>query len=146
MMIRWLVDFAKRFLSRWTRPLGIAFSALLLLGITGEVLLRLYAPTLSYKYSLLKASSEFADLPEAAILEQISYRAGPGLSIYGGLIGAGLMVIAAIYPMFRRLRMFRWMASNTISPGCGSTVAVPWSIWTPRRRAPAAKGRRAPGQ
>ena len=40
MMIRALVDFAKRFLSSWIRPLGIAFSALLLLGIAGEVLLR----------------------------------------------------------------------------------------------------------
>jgi lysophospholipase L1-like esterase len=47
-MIRSLVNLAKRFLSSWIRPLGIAFSALLLLGITGEVLLRVIpgvAPT-----------------------------------------------------------------------------------------------------
>jgi len=81
---------------------------------TGEILLRLYAPTLSYEYSLLKASKEFADLPEAAILEQITYRAGKGLSIYCGLIGVGLMIIAAIYPIFRRIKLFRWMASNTM--------------------------------
>jgi hypothetical protein len=39
MMIRWLVNFAKGFLSSWIRPLGVALAALLLLGIAGEVLL-----------------------------------------------------------------------------------------------------------
>jgi Fe-S-cluster-containing hydrogenase component 2 len=81
---------------------------------TGEVLLRLYAPALSFKYSQLKSSAEFADLPEAAVLEAITYRAGPGMSIWMGLIGAGLMVIAAIYPIFRRIKLFRWLASNTM--------------------------------
>jgi hypothetical protein len=81
---------------------------------TGEALLRLYAPSLSYEYSLLKASKEFADLPEAAILEQITYRGGPGMSVYCGLIGVGLMIIAAVYPIFRRIKLFRWLASNTM--------------------------------
>ena len=87
---------------------------LLFLVATGEILLRLYAPSLSYQFSLLKANKDFADLTEAAVLEQVSYRAGPGLSVYCGLIGAGLMVIAAIYPIFRRMRIFRWLASNTM--------------------------------
>jgi lysophospholipase L1-like esterase len=39
MMIRWLVNFAKGFLSSWIRPLGVALAALLLLGIAGEVFL-----------------------------------------------------------------------------------------------------------
>ncbi|HEY5950929.1 MAG TPA: 4Fe-4S dicluster domain-containing protein [Kofleriaceae bacterium] len=81
---------------------------------TGEALLRMYAPSLSYEYSLLKASPQFADLPEAAILEQITYRGGPGLSVYAGLIGVGLMIIAAVYPIFRRIKLFRWLASNTM--------------------------------
>jgi Fe-S-cluster-containing hydrogenase component 2 len=80
----------------------------------GEIALRLWAPELSYEYSLLKASKEFADLPDAAIFEKITYRAGPGLSVYCGLIGTGLMVIAAIYPIFRRIKAFRWLASNTM--------------------------------
>lgn len=81
---------------------------------TGEVLLRLYAPSLSYQYSQLRSSAEYADLPESAVLEAITYRAGPGMSIWCGLIGAGLMVIAAIYPIFRRIKLFRWLASNTM--------------------------------
>jgi Fe-S-cluster-containing hydrogenase component 2 len=87
---------------------------LLFLVATGEILLRLYAPSLSYEFSLLKANKDFADLTEAAVLEQVTYRAGPGLSVYCGLFGAGLMVIAAIYPIFRRMRIFRWLASNTM--------------------------------
>jgi Fe-S-cluster-containing hydrogenase component 2 len=81
---------------------------------TGEALLRLYAPSLSYQYSQLRASVEFHDLPESAVLEAITYRAGPGMSIWAGLIGAGLMIIAAIYPIFRRIKLFRWLASNTM--------------------------------
>jgi hypothetical protein len=34
--------------------------------------------------------------------------------VYCGLIGAALMVIAAIYPVFRRIKLFRWLASNTM--------------------------------
>jgi hypothetical protein len=54
------------------------------------------------------------DLPLEAQLENIHFRAGDDLSIYCGLIGAGLMIIAAIYPIFRRIKLFRWMASNTM--------------------------------
>jgi hypothetical protein len=30
------------------------------------------------------------------------------------VLGTALMMVAAIYPMFRRIRVFRWMASNTM--------------------------------
>ena len=36
------------------------------------------------------------------------------LRSYCGLVGTGLMIIAAIYPIFRRIKLFRWMASNTM--------------------------------
>jgi hypothetical protein len=65
-------------------------------------------------FSQLKALPDFADLPDAAILEKITYRPGPGLSVWCGVIGTALMIIAAVYPIFRRMRMFRWMASNTM--------------------------------
>jgi Fe-S-cluster-containing hydrogenase component 2 len=81
---------------------------------TGEALLRLYAPAMSYQFSQFKATPEYADLPDAAILELVTYRGGPGLSVYAALIGVGLMIIAAIYPIFRRIKLFRWMASNTM--------------------------------
>jgi hypothetical protein len=87
---------------------------LVFMVFTGEALLRLYAPNLSYQFSQFKAHPEYADLPDAAILELVTYRGGPGLSVYAALIGVGLMMIAAIYPIFRRIKLFRWMASNTM--------------------------------
>ncbi len=79
-----------------------------------EALLRWKAPEMSYQFSHLKNLPEFAGLDKAGIVEKVVYRPGPGLSVYCGLIGTGLMVIAAIYPVFRRIKMFRWFASNTM--------------------------------
>jgi ferredoxin len=45
---------------------------------------------------------------------KVGFRSGNELAIQCGLVGTGLMIIAAIYPMFRRLRAFRWLASNTM--------------------------------
>jgi Fe-S-cluster-containing hydrogenase component 2 len=81
---------------------------------TGEALLRLYAPEKSFQYSMLRSSKEFADMTEAAVLEQITYRAGVPLSVWCGVIGTSLMILAAIYPLFRRIKAFRWLASNTM--------------------------------
>jgi Fe-S-cluster-containing hydrogenase component 2 len=81
----------------------------------GEVLLRWKAPTMSYQYAALKKVAEYRDLTESGILDHIKYRPSQGnLLVYCGLIGVSLMVIAAIYPIFRRIKMFRWMASNTM--------------------------------
>ncbi|MBK9033363.1 MAG: 4Fe-4S dicluster domain-containing protein [Myxococcales bacterium] len=79
-----------------------------------EVLLRLYAPTMSYQYSQLRATPELANLPAELIVQKVGFRSGNELAIQCGLVGTGLMIIAAIYPMFRRLRAFRWLASNTM--------------------------------
>ncbi|HEY1547411.1 MAG TPA: 4Fe-4S dicluster domain-containing protein [Kofleriaceae bacterium] len=80
----------------------------------GEAMLRLKAPAMSYQFAMFKKMREYADLPDAGIIEKITYHAGKGLSVYCGLIGVSLMVIAAIYPIFRRIKIFRWMASNTM--------------------------------
>jgi Fe-S-cluster-containing hydrogenase component 2 len=80
----------------------------------GEILLRLKAPSMSYQYSALKKLPEYAGIADEAILDQVGYRAGPGLSVWLGVIGTGLMIIAAIYPIFRRIKLFRWLASNTM--------------------------------
>ncbi|HEY0252055.1 MAG TPA: 4Fe-4S dicluster domain-containing protein, partial [Kofleriaceae bacterium] len=80
----------------------------------GEALLRWKAPEMSYKFSHIKDLPEYVGLDKAGILEKINYRPGPGLSVYCGLIGTGLMIIAAIYPIFRRIKAFRWFASNTM--------------------------------
>ena len=80
----------------------------------GEVLLRMYAPEMSYQMMQVRANPEMVDLPLEAQLENVHFRPGDQLSIWCGLIGTGLMIIAAIYPIFRRIRLFRWMASNTM--------------------------------
>ncbi len=80
----------------------------------GEALLREYAPEMSYLFSQIQANPEFADLPIGLLLEKVDFNPGDQLSTYCGLVGTGLMVIAAIYPIFRRMSMFRWLASNTM--------------------------------
>ena len=87
---------------------------LVFLVALGEVLLRTYAKDMSYQFSQLKNSIEYAGIDKAGIVEKVIYRPGPGLSVYCGLAGTGLMIIAAIYPIFRRVKVFRWFASNTM--------------------------------
>src|SRR5262249_50404378 len=92
-------------------PLVMWMVGLLLLAVaTGEILLRTYAKDMSFEFSQLKADPSNAGIDEAQILEQIHFAAGKGLSVYCGLIGTGLMIIAAVYPIFRRIKMFRWLA------------------------------------
>jgi hypothetical protein len=99
---------------RYAPMLTWVLGLLVFMVFTAEALLRLYAKPMSYMFSQLKATPQYADLPDAALLELVNYRGGPGLSVYAGLIGVGLMLVAAIYPVFRRIKMFRWMASNTM--------------------------------
>lgn len=80
----------------------------------GEALLREYAPSMSYLMSQLTANPEYADLPVELILEKVDFNPGDQLSTWCGLVGTGLMIIAAIYPIFRRIKLFRWLASNTM--------------------------------
>ncbi len=80
----------------------------------GEILLRKYWPQMSYLYNQLSSSGEFTDLAEAAVKGKVIFRAGDQLSVWSGVVGTGLMLIAAIYPVFRRIKVFRWLASNTM--------------------------------
>jgi Fe-S-cluster-containing hydrogenase component 2 len=89
-----------------------------------EILLRTYAKDMSFLYSQLKVMTEvaedgtevlkYAGLAEEAILQDVKFTPGDQLSTWTGAIGTGLMIIAAIYPIFRRIKMFRWIASNTM--------------------------------
>lgn len=99
---------------RYAPLLTWAVGLLAFLIALGEILLRKYWPSMSYLYSQIRGNSEFADLPESAVLGKIGFRAGDELSVWCGVIGTGLMIIAAIYPVFRRIKLFRWMASNTM--------------------------------
>ncbi len=80
----------------------------------GEALLRAYAPKQSFRFSQLVASGDYDDVAEQLIVEAVAFRPGDQLSTYCGLIGTILMIIAAIYPVFRRFNVFRWLASNTM--------------------------------
>jgi Fe-S-cluster-containing hydrogenase component 2 len=80
----------------------------------GEAMLRSYAPELSYRFSQLKGLPDFADLADELVIEKVPVVAGDQLSTYCGLVGTALMLIAAVYPIFRRIKLFRWMASNTM--------------------------------
>ncbi|HEU0037316.1 MAG TPA: 4Fe-4S dicluster domain-containing protein [Kofleriaceae bacterium] len=86
-----------------------------------EALLRTYEKSASYLHWTLEHSAEFANPDnfvgldrEALLLEKVKFTAGDDLSTYCGLVGTGLMIIAAIYPIFRRIGVFRWIASNTM--------------------------------
>jgi hypothetical protein len=79
-----------------------------------EILLRLYAPEHSIQFELLRGEADMQGLPTDAILERIEFHAGDRLAVWCGVGGTALMVIAAIYPVFRRIKLFRWMASNTM--------------------------------
>jgi Fe-S-cluster-containing hydrogenase component 2 len=92
----------------WTIAIFVYLLAL------GEVLLRIYAPEMSYQMTKILANPEFKDLARAGQLEQIKLRPPDLLFVWSALIGVGLMVVAAIYPIFRRIKVFRWMASNTM--------------------------------
>ena len=65
-------------------------------------------------WAWVKANAEFDTLADVAKLAEVKFVPGHQLSIYCGLIGTILMMIAAIYPVFRRVKMFRWFASNTM--------------------------------
>jgi Fe-S-cluster-containing hydrogenase component 2 len=86
----------------------------------GEALLRWKMPTMSYQFSVLRRLPDNLDQTIDGIKEQVQYSPGKDvfggghLSVYCGVVGASLMVIAAVYPIFRRVKMFRWMASNTM--------------------------------
>jgi Fe-S-cluster-containing hydrogenase component 2 len=99
---------------RYAPLLFWAVGLLVFLIAIGEILLRKYWPTMSYLFTQIRGNKEFADLPEVAAVAKVSFHAGDQLSVWSGVVGTGLMIIAAIYPIFRRIKLFRWLASNTM--------------------------------
>ena len=87
----------------------LAWSAVLV-----EILLRAYQPAWSYQFYQLSHSQEYAGIAVGLLIDKVHFRAGDELAVQCGLVGTAFMIVAAIYPMFRRLRVFRWLASNTM--------------------------------
>ena len=80
----------------------------------GESLLRAYQPRDSYMFYELRHLPDNLDKAVAGILLDVKYTPSGDLGTLCGLIGTGLMIVAAIYPIFRRIKLFRWLASNTM--------------------------------
>ena len=99
---------------RWAPLLLWVLGLAAWLVVLGEILLRIYQPTWSYQFYQLRHSQEYAGLAVGLLIDKVHFRAGDELAVQCGLVGTGFMIIAAIYPMFRRVRMFRWLASNTM--------------------------------
>jgi Fe-S-cluster-containing hydrogenase component 2 len=60
------------------------------------------------------AHPEYGSLTTELMLEKVRFTPGDHLSTWCGVVGTVLMIIAAIYPIFRRINVFRWIASNTM--------------------------------
>jgi len=74
----------------------------------------MYAKDLSYLYSQIHELPQYEGVAVEQILEDVKFTSSDQLGTYCGLVGTGLMIIAAIYPIFRRIGVFRWLASNTM--------------------------------
>jgi len=75
-----------------------------------EIMLRLYKPTSSLQYVLLRADG----LEPVIAALKVGYRAGTDLAVNCGYVGAGLLLTAVLYPTMRRIPAFRKIASNTM--------------------------------
>lgn len=89
----------------WGLGLAVFFMAV------AEIFLRMFWAKSSLQYFLLMQQPEM--LPAMA-LEKVNFRAGNELALWCGYIGTGLMVISSLYPMARRINVFRFIASNTM--------------------------------
>lgn len=88
---------------------GIGLAAFLL--AVAEIVLRYLQPDSSVQYILLMRD---ATVDPGLIRDKIGFRPGDQLALWCGYIGTALMIIAAVYPMMRRMKMFRFLASNTM--------------------------------
>tara|TARA_R110002096_G_scaffold416429_1_gene618878 strand:+ start:26678 stop:28849 length:2172 start_codon:yes stop_codon:yes gene_type:complete len=87
---------------------GLSLTAFFL--AMAEIMLRMYKPTSSLQYVMLRAEGL-----EPVIAEmKVGYRAGTDLAVYCGYVGTGLMLLAILYVPLRRMKSFRKIASNTM--------------------------------
>ncbi len=88
---------------------GIGLAAFILAVV--EVVLRAYWPVNSFQYFL---EMNDPDAVPAMVIEKIGFLPGDELAMLCGYIGTVLMIIATAYPLMRRLKVFRHIASNTM--------------------------------
>lgn len=88
----------------WGLALGAFFLAL------AEIALRTWFPKSSLRYLMLRND----DYPIAIALDKTAFTPGTDLAIWCGFIGTALMAISAAYPIWRRVPVFRYIASNSM--------------------------------
>jgi Fe-S-cluster-containing hydrogenase component 2 len=86
----------------WALGLGAFFLAI------AEVMLRLFKPTWSLQYANLRLGG---DLPAMARLK-VHFRPGDELAIWAGYVGTSLMIIALLYPLWKRVRLMQKIGSS----------------------------------
>ena len=86
----------------WALGLGVW------LGFLIEVVLRRVAPELSVSYRLGRLDG----MSRNVALMNVSYLAGSQLALLFGYLGTALMVLSMVYPLQRRLGLFRWSWTN----------------------------------
>jgi Fe-S-cluster-containing hydrogenase component 2 len=96
---------------RYVPLLTWGIGLMVFLACTVEIMLRAWWPESSLEYFLFMQEP---DMVPAIARERVNFRAGDPLAIYCGYLGTLLMAIAALYPMMRRIRLFRFLASNTM--------------------------------
>ncbi len=85
---------------------GIGLGAFLLALV--EIVLRLWKPALSLQYASLRLTGLE---PEIARLK-VNYRPGNDLAVWLGYTGTALMVIALLYPLWKRSRLMQKLGSS----------------------------------
>jgi lysophospholipase L1-like esterase len=110
MMIRALVNFAKRLFSRWTRPIGMALAALLLLGIAGEVLLRVVP-------GIPSTAHDVSD-----IAEQIKAQSQLGKTTYAPHLELGALLAPSLHEAIETLDFTYTLRTDHV----GFPNAEPW--------------------
>jgi Fe-S-cluster-containing hydrogenase component 2 len=85
---------------------GVGLGAFLL-GLV-EVFLRLWAPTASLQYASMRLTGLE---PEIAKLK-VTYRPGCDLAVWFGYAGTALMVIALLYPLWKRSKIMQRLGSS----------------------------------
>jgi Fe-S-cluster-containing hydrogenase component 2 len=87
--------------------------------VAAEIALRLGWPGHSLQYRILVDELLATGLYTAAeaanmALPQVGYHAGISLAVNCGFVGTGLLLLAALYPMMRRVPGFRLVARNQV--------------------------------
>ena len=88
---------------------GVGLAAFIL--ATVEWILRVYWPTRSLQYLRLMSKPDV--VPEI-LVEKIAFNPGGDVPMLCGYLGTLLMMVATAYPLMRRMKAFRFLASNTM--------------------------------